>query len=64
MIRLHMVVEGQTEETFVRVTLAPMLGEHSVFADVHRVTTGRKGPRTYRGGFLKFEHLRRDLTFG
>jgi hypothetical protein len=62
LIRLHMVVEGQTEETFVRDTLAPMLGERSVFADVHRVTTGRKGPRTYRGGFLKYEHLRRDLT--
>ena len=62
MVRLHMVVEGQTEETFVRDTLAPILGERSVFADVHRVTTGRKGLRTYRGGLLRYEHLRRDLT--
>lgn len=62
MVRLHMVVEGQTEETFVRDTLAPLLGERSVFADVHRVTTGRRGPKTYRGGLLRYEHLRRDLT--
>lgn len=61
MVRLHMVVEGQTEETFVRDILAPTLGERSVFADVHCVTTGRKGPKTYRGGFLTYEHLRRDL---
>jgi hypothetical protein len=57
-----MVVEGQTEETFVRDILAPTLGENTVFADFHRVTTGRKGTRIHRGGFLRYEHLRRDLT--
>jgi hypothetical protein len=57
-----MLVEGQTEETFVRDILAPVLGESLVFADVHRITTGRKGPKVYRGGHLKYEHLRRDLT--
>ena len=62
MVRLHVVVEGQTEETFVRLLLAPSLGELSVFADVHRVTTGRKGPRVYRGGLVSYKHLRRDLT--
>jgi hypothetical protein len=62
LIRLHIVVEGQTEETFVRDILSPTLGEHSVFADVHCVTTGRKGPKVYRGGLLRYEHLRRDLT--
>jgi len=62
LVRLHMVVEGQTEETFVRDSLAPALGERSVFADVHRITTGRRGPKTYRGGFLTYEHLRRDLS--
>ncbi len=61
LVRLHAVVEGQTEETFMRDVLAPVLGEHSVFADVHRVTTGRRGPRTYRGGLLNYSHLRRDL---
>jgi hypothetical protein len=60
--RLHIVVEGQTEETFVRDILAPTLGERSVFADVHRVTTGRKGSTIFRGGLRRYEHLRRDLT--
>jgi len=60
--RLHIVVEGQTEETFARVLLAPSLGERSVFADVHRVTTGRRGPRIYRGGLVSYAHLKRDLT--
>lgn len=59
MVRLHVVVEGQTEETFVRDLLAPSLG---LIADVHRVTTGRKGPTTYRGGHTSYQHLRRDLT--
>jgi len=62
LIRLHVVVEGQTEETFVRLLLAPSLGERSVFADVHRVTTGRRGPIMYRGGLMSYKHLRKDLT--
>ena len=61
MVRLHVVVEGQTEETFVRDILAPVVGEASVFADVHRVTTGRRRSKSYRGGFLRYAHLRRDL---
>jgi len=55
------VVEGQTEETFVRELIAPFFGEQSVFVDAHRVTTGRKGANAHRGGFVKYAHLRRDL---
>ena len=62
MVRLHAVVEGQTEETFFRRTLVPFLGERSIVADAHRVTTGRRGPRMYRGGFVKYEHLQQDLV--
>lgn len=62
MARLHFVVEGQTEETFVRDLLAPALGERSVFADVHCVTTGRRGTRTFRGGLSNYTHLKNDLT--
>lgn len=61
LIRLHLVVEGQTEETFVRVVLAPELGQYLIFADAHRITTGRKGGRAFRGGLLQYSHLRRDL---
>src|ERR1700722_6047787 len=62
MIRLHAVVEGQTEGTFFRDTLRPMLGGHGVYADVHKITTGRRRTTTFRGGFVAYEHLRRDLT--
>jgi hypothetical protein len=62
LIRLHAVVEGQTEETFFRDTLAPVLAEHEIYADVNRITTGRKRTITFRGGLLAYEHLRRDLT--
>ena len=61
MIRLHFIVEGQTEETFVNEVLAPELGAKSVFADVHRITTGRRRGRLYRGGFLAYEHLAREI---
>jgi hypothetical protein len=58
LIRLHLVVEGQTEETFVRDILVPEFAPHGILADVHRITTSKRG----RGGFLRYQHLRRDLT--
>lgn len=60
-MRLHFVVEGQTEETFVRTLLAPELGAREIFCDAHRVTTGRKHGKVYRGGLVSFAHLRKDL---
>jgi Domain of unknown function (DUF4276) len=60
-IRLHFVVEGQTEETFVRDILAPELASKAIIADAHRITTGKKRGILYRGGFVTYEHLRRDL---
>ena len=60
-MRLHFVVEGQTEETFVRDLLTPELAPQGIFCDAHQVTTGRRGARVYRGGLLLFRHLRKDL---
>ncbi len=60
-MRLHFVVEGQTEETFVRNLLAPELGAKGIYCDAHRVTTGRRSGKVYRGGLVSFAHLRRDL---
>ena len=60
-MRLHFVVEGQTEETFVRNLLAPELGAMGIYCDAHRVTTGRRRGKVYRGGLVSFAHLRRDL---
>ena len=62
MVRLHAVVEGQTEETFVNHVLAPVLGEASVFIDAHRVTTGRKKGRLHRGGISSYAQLKNDLV--
>ncbi len=62
MIRLHAVVEGQTEEAFFNNLLVPLLAEHGIYGDVHRITTGRKRTTTFRGGLVAYEHLRRDLS--
>src|SRR6202011_4587191 len=65
MVRLHFVVEGQTEETFVRDVLVPHLADYHVYADARCLTTGRKRGRpdlAYKGGLLRYAHLRRDLT--
>lgn len=60
-MRLHLVVEGQTEENFVRDILAPELWPRGVIADVHRVSTGRKRSRVFRGGITSYQQLRNDL---
>lgn len=62
LIRLHFVVEGQTEEAFVNAILAPELGACNVFADARRIETGRRHGRLFRGGLVRYEHLAHDLT--
>jgi len=62
LIRLHFVVEGQTEEAFVNTVLAPELGTCNVFADARCIETGRRHGRLFRGGLVKYEHLARDLV--
>jgi hypothetical protein len=42
LIHLNVVVEGQTEETFVRDVLAPYWGALGIFAVARCVQTGRK----------------------
>jgi Domain of unknown function (DUF4276) len=60
-MRLRFVVEGQTEETFVRDLLSLELTAQRIFCDAHRITTGRKSGKVYRGGLVSFQHLRNDL---
>ncbi len=61
LIRLHFLVEGQTEEAFVNLVLAPALGTVGVYADACRITTGRHRGRVFRGGFVRYAHLAADL---
>jgi hypothetical protein len=60
-IRLHAVVEGQTEETFINQVLAPELGVRQIFVDAHCVTTGRRRLSPDRGGITRYEQIRKDL---
>lgn len=61
LIRLHVIVEGQTEEGFVNEILAPELGAFDIFTDTHSITTGRRRGHLYRGGWDSYGKLRRDL---
>lgn len=59
-----MIVEGQTEETFVRDTLRPFLAESGVYVNVRRVQTGRDKHNKhviYRGGLSNYQKLHDDL---
>ncbi|MEA1962091.1 MAG: DUF4276 family protein [Bacillota bacterium] len=58
---LNVVVEGQTEETFVRDVLAPYWGAKGIFAVARCVETGRKHGRVYKGGGRNYEKIRRDV---
>lgn len=60
-IRLHAVVEGQTEETFVNQVLAPELAARQIFVDARCVTTGRRGLSPARGGIQRYAQIKNDL---
>jgi hypothetical protein len=61
-IRLHFVVEGQTEEAFVRDVLAPHLANAGVFCDPRCAQTGRKRGRAFKGGVLSYPQFQGDLS--
>jgi len=62
MRRLILVVEGQTEEAFVNQLLAPALAEHALYATATRITTSRNAHHVYKGGFVNFAHVERDIS--
>jgi len=66
MIRLHLTVEGQTEQNFVKGVLLPHLAHRSVFADARAVLTSKDkhNGREYRGGFRRtaaYATVKKDL---
>ncbi|WP_224364955.1 DUF4276 family protein [Hyalangium versicolor] len=61
MIRLNIIVEGPTEETFVRDLLAPHLGQHQVFASARSAETGRRKGHIFRGGVVRYQKVRKDI---
>ena len=62
MIRLNCIVEGQTELGFISDVLKPHLAARQVFAFSRCVETSRKRGRVWRGGTVKYERFKRDLT--
>jgi hypothetical protein len=58
MKRLFIIVEGQTEEEFVKSILAPYLHDFGIY-DVTPIiiATSSKG----KGGFVNYEHLKNDI---
>lgn len=59
--RLNIIVEGQTEETFVRDLLREPLANRGVYVYVRCVETGRKHGRVYRGGITSYTKAKRDM---
>lgn len=55
--RLFIVVEGQTEEEFVKDLIAPYFQEQGIYVapTIIRTSTGHKG------GFVNYEHLKNDI---
>lgn len=65
--RLNILVEGQTEEAFIRDVLAPHLNSRSVFVACRRVETSRRREKVtgqtiiFRGGIVSYLKLRNDV---
>jgi hypothetical protein len=63
-VRLHLIVEGATEERFVNKVLTPHLANHNVFCDARSVLTSKdkKAGRLYRGGLSDYARARTDIV--
>lgn len=61
-VRLNIIVEGQTEETFVNQTLKPHLSRFSVGVSARIVTTRKERGAKYRGGLSTYFKAKRDIT--
>ncbi len=61
-VRLHFIVEGQTEEAFVNRILSPYLAKKRIWAKARCVMTSRKRGRKFRGGIRKYATAKNDIT--
>lgn len=58
MIRVHVICEGQTEETFIRDVIAPILANQNIFITARLIQTS-KG---HKGGALNYDRVKRFVT--
>ena len=61
-VRLHFIVEGQTEETFVNRTLCPHLANLSIWVKARCVMTSRRHGVMHRGGIGNYAQAKRDIN--
>lgn len=62
MIRVNIVVEGQTEEAFAAKILLPYFAERNILLNTRRVETGRKKGKIFRGGVDNYVKIRNDIV--
>jgi len=55
-VRVYLVVEGQTEQTFVKNTLAPYMAVKNIFLEPRLL--GKNG---HKGGHVTFERVQQDI---
>ena len=60
-VRLHFVVEGQTERRFVENILRPHLADRSIWVAARCVETRRSRGRKYSGGIRDYTKAKRDI---
>ena len=61
-IRLNFIVEGQTEEAFVKRILNPHLANLGVYVKVRCVLTSWKNNIKHRGGIENYEKVKNDIN--
>ncbi len=59
--RVNFLVEGETEETFVKKILAPHFALMNIICNARRVETGRKKGKIYRGGMTTYQKTKNDI---
>lgn len=63
MSRVHVLAEGQTEETFIRDVLAPYLATKGVYPFATLVKTKRvKDGPDFKGGITSYRQVKNDIT--
>lgn len=60
-VRLNITSEGQTEERFVKNTLANYLGQFNIATDVRSVLTSKNKNKRYRGGLVRYSKAKNDI---
>ena len=62
MTRLYLFAEGQTEQTFANIVLAPHLANHGVYLQpAVLIAHARKRGRVHRGGGRNYQVMKKDI---